>query len=140
MGYCINEDIIATGVSSTILEELELAIPGEVARIIENRSAMADGFISGRFVLPLISWGRDLRMMVAQQAGYDIISGKGFSPTSDNGQLWQLKKTEADNWLYNVSSGKINPAGIVDSAVPATPQITNASFAPIINSEPLRGW
>lgn len=116
------------------------AVPEEAQlRAIARASALADGYLSARYTLPLTSWGEDLRGAVVDIATYYLCtSNVGYNPAqSSTDQSIAERYSAATMWLRDVGSGKANPSGVVDSTAvtdPATSDVlTVASDAP-------RGW
>lgn len=87
---------------------------------LDAQSAIADGYLSGRYVLPLLSHGEDLTINVCLLGEFAITTTRGIAHEAESYEIIRDKRDAAIRWLENVRDGKINPVGIVDSASPAT--------------------
>lgn len=97
-------------------------------------SAIADGPLAAAgFVLPLISWGDDLREAVASIAAAGCLVHRGFSPEGSDGVI--IERGEARRkWLDGVGDG-----GRISPATKGTPPPVVAAGAVVV-SKPRRGW
>jgi phage gp36-like protein len=129
-------DLSQVGVPARLTKDLT---GPEIDALLLKRSAFALGYVqsSGRYTLPLISWGDDLRLAVAQLTAWDIVAvAIGKSASADDEQTWIARRDEAIAWLRDVASGKVIPLDIVDSsAASVSPDVTMQ----IVSDEPL-GW
>lgn len=93
------------------------------------------GYFGGRYGMPLLSWGDDVRKKVCSHAAWGYMSEKrGFNPESPADAVFRMNYDDAINWLKLVMRNDINPPGIVDS----TPDKTE-EFIEIV-TETSRGW
>ena len=103
---------------------------------IDAQSAIVDGYLSGRYVLPLTTWGLDLTFYVCQLAEFAICTTRGIAAETESYEIIRDKRDTAIKWLEGVRDGNINPAGIVDSATPPTADDFGAGVA----TDAPRGW
>ena len=103
---------------------------------IDAQSAIADGYLSGRYVLPLTAWGLDLAFQVCQLAEFAICTTRGIAAETESYDILRDKRDNAIKWLEGVRDGKINPVGVVDSATPPSVDDSGAG----IYTEAARGW
>ncbi|HEX2864979.1 MAG TPA: DUF1320 domain-containing protein [Deinococcales bacterium] len=111
----------------------------DLSTALEDASALADGYLSARFALPLTAHGPDLTSAVTRIAAYNLLVGRGFSPqpgTPD--EQVRLRYEDAVKWLEGVSRGLVSPAGLVDST-PPNPEPGDLG-EPLVTSRPRRGW
>ena len=99
-------------------------------------SGVAAGFVRKRKVLPLLSWGDDLKANVAELAAYYLVSRRGYKPQSGSNETIRLRYDDAIAWLTSVSKGDIELVDCVDSST--TPGVDEAS--PLVASDPLVNW
>lgn len=131
--YATTTDLVRLGVASTALSEIATATQEDA---LDACSATADGYLGGRFTLPLTAWGDDLRMHVAGMAAFRLLAGRGYDPQRGGDEVIRMLWEDAIRWLERVSAGTVTPAGITDATpeereeVPSTVCITNSS----------RGW
>lgn len=97
-------------------------------------SAFADGPLhAAGFILPLVSWGDDLREAVASIAAAGCLVHRGFSPEGSDGVI--IERGEARRkWLDGVGDG-----GRISPATKGTPPPVVAAGGVVI-SKPRRGW
>lgn len=100
---------------------------------LDAASSVANGYLGAAFVLPLTSWGDDLRQHVVAIAIWNLVNRKGFNPDGVDA-LFRMRYEDAIDWLRRVADGRLTPDGLVDS----TPEtFEGASFS---MSAPKRGW
>lgn len=75
----------------TIAELARLGIPGDAYSGFTNEhinaallaaSSTADMYLRKRYELPLVSWGDDLRLLVAKLASLNLMTTRGFRPNA----------------------------------------------------------
>ncbi len=99
-------------------------------------SSIALGFVKKRKVLPLKSWGADLKSAVGDLMAYKLMGKRGYSPTSGmNGTIRQAYD-DAMAWLRDVSRGTTELIDCVDSTT--TPEVDEAG--PLASSDPIVNW
>jgi phage gp36-like protein len=104
--------------------------------ILDAENDAADGYLRGRYQLPLIAWGSDLRLAVARRAGWEILSLRGFNPEAGADIVVRQRYEDATRWLEGVQRGAIHP-NVTPSADP-TPGTAYAQ--PQAYSRVARGW
>lgn len=130
--YAEAADLAQVGLSSDLTTGIDAAV---INGVLDKRSRFADGYLAGRWTLPLTAWGDDLRLAVCQLAAWDIMTTVvGMNPEDASNSNWRDRRDEALSWLRDVAAGKVTPVGIVDT----TPDVPEAGVS--IGSEPLRGW
>lgn len=99
-----------------------------------SASALADGYLSARFTLPITVYSTELTSKICDLAAYDLLSAK---PVNPEGGPWDRRRRYEDaiSWLTKVSENKITPVGITDSSVPER----KGGKIRLVTSEP-RGW
>jgi phage gp36-like protein len=97
-------------------------------------SELADGYLRAQFMLPLVSWGADLRRHVAMLAAWDILSAqRGFNPDGPANEIWLQRHDQAMAWFRDISRGVVSP-NVIDS----TP--CRRDGAPRVSTGTRRGW
>lgn len=100
---------------------------------ISAASALADGYLSSRFKLPLGAWGDDLRQNICAIATFELCAGMvGFNPEAGSNLVLLDRKNAAVRWLENVAKGIVTP--LVTEGAPAA-----LSGDRVYSDEP-RGW
>lgn len=107
---------------------------------LKAASDMVDASLADVALLPLTSWGDDIRRATAIIAGFDLLTTRGVNP-DDGADVWIRERyldivggPQQPGWLDKVANGRLTPAGIID----ASPN-TNESAADC-TSAPMRGW
>lgn len=133
--YCNLQDVLDIRVPQDAIDDLDtdLVTRPNFQRIIEKRSAIADGYLP--FTLPLVTWGPDLRLVTSLMVSFDIMSVR-TNPEQPEGMVWVNKQAEALKWLQDVARGSVKPVGVTDSSEPPATASTGWYAA----SEPSRGW
>lgn len=101
---------------------------------LDARNAWADGKLRGRYNLPLLTWGVDLKMAVAQLAAYDVMCIRGFNPAAGADVNIRLRHDDAIKWFDQMQRQAVHPT------VTETPRQAPAYDAPSIRTKPKRGW
>lgn len=131
--YASTTDLGRLGVATQALSGLDAATREDA---LDACSALADGYLSNRYSLPLSAWGDDLRLHVAGMAAFRLLAGRGYNPQVANDEVVRMLWEDAIRWLERVAAGTVTPAGITD----ATPEEAEElpSFAMVTNTS--RGW
>lgn len=119
-------------------------LPGDVATQstvtdraawLDAASAQADGYLRrAGYTLPLTSVGEDLKAAVGSIAAYHLASKLGLLPEPAAQSAVYLRHKAALDWLKGVADGSITP--IVTGGDPTD----DPHAAPLVSSDPLRGW
>lgn len=131
--YATTTDLARLGVASTALSAVATATQEDA---LDACSALADGYLDGRFTLPLAAWGDDLRMHVAGMAAFRLLAGRGYDPQKGGDEVIRMLWEDAIRWLERVSAGSVTPAGITDS----TPSVEEHIEGGVVISNTSRGW
>jgi phage gp36-like protein len=133
--YCTPADVRDALHANALAQTLDI----EVDRIARKQTDVANSYLkqNPNVVLPLLSWGDDLRTYVADLVAYQLMKQRGFNPESSD-QIVIDAKNDAIAWFKMVAAGKVTPDAIVDSTQtePSPPGAETADAY----SEPLRGW
>ncbi len=92
----------------------EITTPSERADACIAVSDEADGYLNGRYVLPLKKWGGDLSAMLAKMAVRYALDAAGWQPDGPDSVIKEAF-AHALAWLKRLQDGKLEPPGIVDS-------------------------
>jgi phage gp36-like protein len=136
--YCTPADLGRHGINPEAIADLsddEVKLPA-----IRTASAEIDGYL-GRYRLPLLNWGDDLRACAAVIATWHIMRVRGTRPgeRTEDDPLY-LEYLRRLDWLKGIAHGLIHPA-VTDTSSGATVGISTAvGTVPVISSNTLRGW
>lgn len=109
-----------------------------------DASEMADSYIRGRYTLPLLAWGSDVRMYTAWVACYLLMSGRGFnSGAGADRNIVDRYYLAVGNpgapgsgWFPGIQRNSIHPD--VTPTIPPTQDAVHRM--PQVQSQPPRGW
>lgn len=101
---------------------------------LDAASVLADGYLRGRFELPLTAWGDDLRRAVCAVAAWDLMVTRGFDPNAGTDEALRLRYEDAIAWLKSIALGQVIPVNITD----ATPDEDDGGTFSVSNAR--RGW
>ena len=118
---------------STALESVPTPIKD---RALQWASRKAAGYIRKRKVMPLVSWGDDVKEVVCELAGYFLLRRRGFKPQSGSNETIRDGYDDAIAWLIDVSKGLAELVDCVDSTT--TPGVDEAG--PLVASDTLVNW
>lgn len=129
----------ALAVLADVYTRISLATCGNVTvpeqqAMLDARNEWAASKLRGRYKFPLVSWGLDVRLGIADLTAYDIICRRGFNPAAPGDVNFKLRHDDAVTWFNSVERQATHP-DIVDSAAPE-PQYQ----APAVLSSERRGW
>lgn len=123
---------------------LALASPSQKTQACIDATQEADGFLRGRFELPLLAWGNDIRKYTAWIACYLLMSTIGFQPTAGSDRLIVERYYQAVGWPERPGSGwfpGIQRQSIHPDVTPSVPSPGNATYdLPQVRTSPQRGW
>ncbi len=97
-------------------------------------SSYADSKLRGRFALPLLAWGDDLRRAVCYIAAYDLLSVRGFNPVAGSDSNLRQRYEDGVKWLDGVERQNIHPD------VTPSPEQSPKYDDPKIVTSTRRGW
>lgn len=106
--YASPEDLATLALSPRALEGVSEA---DQLLAIAAASSYADGYLRARYRMPLVSWGQDLTLCVAQLAAYSVMNARGYDPSSPHDQLIVKQYDDAVAWLRDVAKGLVTPGG-----------------------------
>jgi phage gp36-like protein len=133
--YCDTEDLGRFGANAEAFALLSVDLTGPPC---DAASEIVDGFLKGRFTLPLTSWGQEIRRAAAIIAAWDILRVRGLKPgenPEDNALYLEYKQVL--KWLGQVSAGDVTPS-VTDSSPGAVPGLSTVST--IVESNEQRGF
>lgn len=107
----------------------------DITASIGASSSVADGYLRGKFTLPLVAWGEDLELNVCKHAQWEVATAqKGFNPENPANSIYLERYNQAVRWFEQVARGFVTPSGIVDS----TPEAYEGG--PECETSEPRGW
>jgi phage gp36-like protein len=112
--YATTTDLANLGLIGGVLASIATSVQN--AALIAA-SAIADAELAGQYILPITSWGQDLVRAVCVIAAYDLLTSRGYNPTSPADANIRLRYLDALAWLREVGDGKASPGGIIDSSL-----------------------
>lgn len=124
---------------------LNLATDAQKLQACNDATEEMDSYLRGRFQLPLLAWGNDVRRMTAYVAVYLLMSGPiGWAPqagTDENIRTNYYKVVgwpdrPGTGWAPGVQRQAIQPDVTPSIAVGQDP----GHDAPQVSSDPPRGW
>lgn len=128
--YITPSDVSTYGVNGAALTGIPFA--EQVAACVAV-SAEADASFRARYNLPLVSWGQDVRAMLARICAYELLVVRGFNPELGADSNISVRAEGARAWLRAVARQEQHP-----DVVASVPQVT-AYDEPRIITQP-RLW
>lgn len=107
-----------------------------LGQALDGASGLIDGYLSQRFMLPLIAWGSDFKRACCAIAVYDVMTGQGYNPTGDAEQI-RKRYEDAIRWLERIAAGQVTPVVTDSSAPPTSPSLWGGVK---VQSQRPRGW
>ena len=131
--YATLADLYAYGFPSATFGSLSSTVQQQA---IDEACTMVDGYLRGRYQLPLLAWDTDLKRVVAVIAAKNLLDIRGHNPNTGSDQVISERYGWAIDWLKGVQRGSVHPNVTPYAAEPGTkyaqPQAISARLP--------RGW
>lgn len=114
--YVGPRDLGRYGIRASELEQI--TTPSARADACISVSDEADGYLAGRYVLPIKAWDDGLRGQCARMAVRYALDRCGWQPGGPDSVI-ETSFSRAVKWLERLQKGQLEPPGIVDS----TPEV-----------------
>jgi phage gp36-like protein len=116
-----------------------------------------DSYLSGRFTLPLVTYGEAVTRAVCVVAAYDLLTSRGYNPANQGDDSSQLDKRyrSVEDWLKDVARGLVTPP-VTDSSTPTgdddgnantpsggyvvAPRLSDDGDGYVVGAPRVRGW
>ena len=131
--YCNVSDLTTIGINPIAMSDVSAA---EQQSAIVSASAMIDGYIGGRYPLPLLAWGADFTYHCAKISVYICLSARGYNPDAGADPLWKTDYEKAIAWCEGIQRQAIHPQVQVSQPSPGNPTYD----FPQVKSSPQRGY
>jgi phage gp36-like protein len=132
--YATTTDFARLGLPTAATQGIATA---SIEAALDAFAATMDGYLQARgYVLPLSSWGDDLRRCNCQGAAWDVLRVRGYDPNAGGDEAVRLGFEDAMKWLRDVSAGRVTPSSIVDS----TPSTDEPSQQTVMVTNRRRNW
>jgi phage gp36-like protein len=131
--YASIDDLDTLGVTMEALADIEA--PPKATALVDASDVM-NGYLRGRYTLPLLAVSGDFKRYCLAIAVYDLLSARGYNPEAGADGNIRDRYLDAIKWLEGVRDGKINP-DVADSSPDAVPG--GPGRARVISSSS-RGW
>lgn len=119
------------GANAVALQSFADAVVDEA---LAAASEAADGYMRGRYSLPLLAWDNGIRMNVCYIAGYNLITQRGMNPAAGADITWRLRYEDAVKWFEGVQRQAVHPQ------VTETPVAAPQYQFPQVRTGVSRGW
>lgn len=112
--YADTEDLALYGLPAATL--VGAALPQQQAALSSASSKVAS-YLRSVYIMPLTTWGDDIKMAVCKIAAYTLLAGPiGFDPSNPGDASVKDQHDEAIRWLKDVAKKIATPDGVVDSS------------------------
>lgn len=122
--YATSADRDLYGFPATALGELTV---DQVNAALASFSGTVDSFFRGRYALPLVAWGVEVRKYTVWGADYELMNLRGYNPSAGADITIATRYQNAIDWLKQVQRRAAHP-----DVTEAT--TTSASQRPIVTS------
>lgn len=138
--YCIPTDL-SQYLPEAVLSQVDAGVQLQACL---DATEEADSYIRGRYALPLIEWGADVRRYTASIACYLICTRIGFAPQAGSDRLIVERYYQAvgwpdrpgTGWFPGVQRQAIHP-DVTPTIDPTQDPVTGL---PQVRTSPRRGW
>lgn len=140
MSYCDPADLTQYLPESV----LTLVTPTQLQQACDDASQEADSYMRGRYSLPLLAWGNDVRRYTAWIAVYLVCQLIGFAPQAGSDQLIVQRYYQAVGWPDRPGTGwfpGIQRQAIHPDVTPSVPTPGDPTHdLPQVRTSGPRGW
>lgn len=140
MSYCDPSDLAQYLPQAVI----NLTSPTQQQQACDDASEEADSYMRGRYSLPLLAWGSDVRRYTAWIACYLLSQLIGFSPQAGSDRLIIERYYQAVGWPDRGGSGwfpGIQRQAIHPDVTPSVPVTQDPTHdLPQVRTSQQRGW
>jgi hypothetical protein len=124
--YASHAEFYTWGLAPEVVAAAERKSPGILDRALASASRRADSCFRDRYVLPLASWGDEVRERVCQLAALAVLGVLGFNPDGPD-RFYVDRARDAEVWFRRVADKKEQPDVVeggppVDGAVVVSPR------------------
>jgi len=99
--YCTREDL-AKYLPAATLAQASTDVQDQACI---DASEEADSYMRGRYTLPLLEWGSDVRKYTAWMACYLVMTQIGFNPTANSDSLIVQRYYQSVGWPDRQGTG-----------------------------------
>ena len=130
--YATRDDLVTFGgMNAVAIQNIDDAV---VNAALDAASETADGYMRGRFSLPLLAWDQGIKTHTAYIAAYNIITQRGMNPGAGADVTFRMRYEDAVRWFEGVQRQAVHPQ-VTETPVPAP----RYEF-PQIQTSAKRGW
>lgn len=138
--YCVRGDL-----SQYIpAQVLALATLSQQDKACLDATEEADSYLRGRYSLPLLAWGNDVRRYTAWIACYLLATAIGYAPQAGSDQMIRERYYQAVGWPDRGGTGwfpGIQRQSIHPDVTPSVPTPGDPiADLPQVSTSQLRGW
>lgn len=134
--YCTSIQLTQFGIRAEALRTID---PSDLQEAIEAASDTIDGYLRSRFELPLVAWGKDITLICARLAVYQLVVVRGFNASRAGDDQLEKQYDSAMQTLQGIPSGKYSP-DVTDSSSGAGPGVSAPAGTAQVFSDSSRGW
>lgn len=114
MSYATSADLSALDLPAAATEGMTAA---DIDLHLEAASARIDGYLRGRYLLPLSSpYPAEIVACTTALAAYSVLSRRGFDPHAGTDANVRVRYEDAISWLERIAQGKVNLAALSDAS------------------------
>lgn len=114
MSYATSADLAALDLPASATEGMTAA---DITLHLEAASARVDGYLRGRYLLPLTSPPpAEIVSCTTALAAYSVLSRRGFDPHAGTDANVRARYEDAVSWLERIAQGKVNLAAASDAS------------------------
>lgn len=135
-GYCTTTELTQFGIRAEALRTID---PSDLQAAIAAASDTIDGYLRSRYKLPLVAWGKDIRVICARLAVYQLVVVRGFNAARAGDEQIEKQQELATQTLRDIPPGKYSPS-VTDSSSDAAPGVSAPAGTVQVFSDSSRGY
>lgn len=134
--YCTTAQLTQYGIRAEALRTID---PSDLQAAIEAASDTIDGYLRSRYELPLVAWGKDITVICARLAVYQLVVVRGFNAARAGDEQIEKQYDVSLATLKDIPPGKYSPS-VTDSSSAASPGASAPAGTVQVFSDSSRGY
>jgi phage gp36-like protein len=134
--YCTSDELTRYGIRAEALRSID---PSDLQAAIQAASDTIDGYLRSRFKLPLVAWGKDISLLCARLAVYQLVVVRGFNAARAGDEQIEKQQELSIQTLRDIPPAKYTP-DVTDSSQDAGPGVSAPAGSVQVFSNATRGY
>lgn len=134
--YCTPDELTQFGIRAEALRTID---PSDLQAAIDAASDTIDGYLRSRYALPLVAWGKDITVICARLAVYQLVVVRGFNAARAGDEQIEKQQELSMQTLRDIPPGRYSPS-VTDASSGAEPGASAPAGTVQVFSSGTRGY